>query len=1830
MSNYPRISLNAVVDEITLSAKAQAQLKAQAQVQIGQPRTQSQLRTQAQLNAPAQARADGLRQINIDSKRVGLNPQFGTSVNQLRDEMLRLVAELTRAGKSFSEIKNTLKQIRPFTDLISKRGYDDKSVQASKLNDKQQKIADDSKIKQGAAAVKQSSDRLKSERLVTLEIEKQAAKLRLNETSRNIRRTLSQGGLSSQEESDLRRALARVQYRQKNIGLATDVSQVNNLGQRDLQKSQFFSDVSRSNLELQAKALKNITNEIKEFTSARRAAARANNDIDKSDIDGILRRLNLYKNKIINNKFDASDTNFLNRIVNNGSGENKNLRGDNYTNNLLNSRREQSAMAKEAVILQRNLNAQAKAFDNAALGANAFGNQIGLAARRFSAFLIGSAPLFLIAGAFHRATDEALKYEKGQTRLAQILGRSRAEVRSIGDNALRISGQTGTKATDIQSGTDILAQAGYQDPEQLKKVQPLLARIPLTATFGDIESTLRGIIAINGQFNKTLDDTGTIFDVLNRVAGDYAVEVKDIFEGVQRGGSAFSIAGGDLNSFVKYFTLLKSKTQESSESLGTFFKLISGSSFSPKVEKLLISLGQNPRGLTTISQRIEGLREGFVKKFGPNLQNPEILTEANSVFEQRQGSRIIALLQAIEKDSGKISKSFSESSGSFNSETDKAIGNISQSFARLQRAIDGVISSIADNDVVRKVFSVIAGFGEKFGTIVRLFSSAIPILLGVVAFKGLGVAGQVIRGARNQFFNRERIATAENLFPVVGSEIGGRVIDRNAFARAFVLQTGKSPFTPGAIKDRSLNQSFRSYSRIGKNEFNDETGEFGFNPLYSTHEAFALANLRENQRRSSRPLSNLSMDLSFLTRPRTLFTPSVPIKRFLNRWNAEPSFQKIPSTLYNESQIDNFGSQSILPSASFDPTQIGSAASFDKSRSARRKVIANRILSSRRFAVGTNFAAIGGIVASQLAASQAGESPTGKAVSSAANTFATGASISLMTRSPRLIAIGLIISGLAALASAVKGYTSAINEAKEKLFINETTKKLESSNNKPDVMANELGKAPTISAMKKLLSTVSPVDLVAGEYSSFKKSSHKRLSTAELARKTNEDLDASYNKSKNAILDAVINDIKGTPGQRSSVLGVMMGRDPEITSGKHSSEERKNALTYLLINDNNKDAREALSELEKLFKLASEENLKGVRQELERANSFKSKNITEESVKKYQSALQSLISNAELALNNLTITFDTISQKTQNISNINGETSPIPSTDFNIIKMTGNAERMKTPLLGNATIFDSAAFIEQNANSLIERFNYGIQNQPDFLEKLKSNRDDPTNAGFAGTAIVDASAILPKLDVNKLVESIIKDGPGAFSTSVNVAKDDIVKNAADFGRKLNAQIESSRQSFDKLNRAILDNAANQVENKRNIIAARLDGAFNDLNFRSQFRGGVNPNEKNDILQRNIADIKKDLPDTSKNKQQYLQNSSEINAIQSRGTSGFRPEESLKLGQLTAENGKLLAESAQSMSGLILLQEKYKEALSDAADRLNKLYGSLGDYKNPRDLKILEAGSKVFDDRPKIKDSASYRDKVENAKKGFFGIRFGNSQEIPSESLQKDPQGFYGAAKKAFKDNNVDMAKYAENLPDNNIEVSPGLGITNSQLKFNLTNGESMKNMDDANRAGNPQAPSFSEQYAKIQADAKENNDKLILTNEEYIKSLRDSNAIFIEQSKDLEKRREYQIKLFGEINQGFIENTDSLNAFVADFSTAISTFEKNVHEFANSKTNLNITLEPVKVDVQITSDILRSKFLYDFKREMYTEINTAVQNALQGTLGLPGGDNTNNNDGATE
>lgn len=1811
MSNYPRISLNAVVDEITLSAKAQAQLKAQVQVQIGQPKTQSQLRAQAQLEAPAQARAAGLRQINIDSKRVGLNPQFGTSVNQLRDEMLRMVAELTKAGKSFSEIKNRLKQLRPFTDLISKRGYDDQSVQYSKLNDKQQKIADDSKIKQGAAAVRQSTDRLKIERLTTLEIEKQAAKLRLNETSRNIRRTLSQDGLSPQEASDLRRVLSRVQYRQKNIGLATDVSQVKNLGERDLTKSQFFSDVSRSNLELQAKAFRNITNEIKEFTSARRAAARANKEIDKSDIDGILRRLNLYKNKIVNNKFDSADTNFLNRIANNGSGENKNLRGDNYTNSLLQTRREQSALSKESVILQRNLNAQAKAFDNAALGANAFGNQIGLATRRFSAFLIGSAPLFLIAGAFSRATDEALKYEKGQTRLAQILGRSRAEVRSIGDNALRIAGQTGTKATDIQSGTDILAQAGYSDPEQLKKVQPLLARIPLTATFGDIESTLRGIIAINGQFNKTLDDTGTIFDVLNRVAGDYAVEVKDIFEGVQRGGSAFSIAGGDLNSFVKYFTLLKSKTQESSESLGTFFKLISGTSFSPKVEKLLTSLGQNPRGLTTVSQRIEGLREGFVNRFGPNLQNPEILTEANTAFGQRQGARIVALLQAIEKDSGKISKSFSGSGGSFNSETDKAVGNISQSFARLQRSIDGVISTITDNDVVRKVFSVIASFGEKFGTIVRLFSSAIPLLLGVAAFKGLGVAGQVIRGARNQFFNRERIATAENLFPVAGSEIGGKVIDRNAFARAFVLQTGKSPLTPGTIKDRSLNTSFRSYSRIGKPEFNKESGEFEFNPLYSTHEAFALANLRENQRRSSRPLSNLSMDLSFLTRPRTLFTPSVPIRRFLNRWNAEPRFQKTPSALYNESQIDNFGPQSILPSASFDPMQIASAASFDKSRSARRKIIANRILSSRRFAAGTNFAAIGGIVASQLAASQAGDSPTGKAISSAANTFTAGASISLMTGNPQLMAIGLVISGLAALASAVKGYTSAINEAKEKLFINEATEKLKYTENKPGIIANELGKAPTIGAMKNLLSTISPADIVAGEYSSIKKTSNKRLSATELEQKTSENLGTAYDKAKNTILDSMINDIKGT-------------------TGTHSSSERKNALTYLLINENNKEARDALQELDKLFGLAAKENLKGVRQELERAHGSTSKNIIEESVKNYQSALQSLMSNAELALENLTITFDTISQQTQNISNINGETSPIPSTDFNIIKMTGNAERMKNPLLGKATIFDSAAFIEQNKNALIERFNYGVQNQPDFLEKLKSNRHDPTKAGFAGTAIADAAAILPKLDVNKLVESIIKDGPDAFSKVVNAARDDIVKNAADFGRKLNAQIESSRQSFDKLNRAILDNAAKQVEIKRNIIAARFDGAMADLNFRSQFRGGVNPNEKNDIIQRDIVDLKKILPDTSKNNQQYLQNLSEINAIQSRGTSGFRPEESLRLGQLTAENEKLLAESAQSMTGLALIQEKYKEALSDAADRLNKLYGSLADYKKPRDLKILEAGSKVFADRPEIKDSASYRDKVENAKKGFFGIRFGGRQETPSESLQKDPYGFYSAAKKAFKDNNIDMAKYAENLPDNNVEVSPGLGITNSQLKFNLLNGESMKNMDDANRAGNPQAPSFSEQYKKIQADAKENNDNLRATQEKYIEALAHSNDIFIAQSKDLEKRRENQIKLFGEINKGFTENTSSLNNFALNFSTAISVFEKNVHDFANSKTNLNIALEPVKVDVQITSDILKSRFLYDLKKEMYTEINTAVQNALQTTLDLPGGgDNgTNNNDGA--
>lgn len=448
-----------------------------------------------------------------------------------------------------------------------------------------------------------------------------------------------------------------------------------------------------------------------------------------------------------------------------------------------------------------------------------FGDQIGLATRRFGAFLIGSTPVFLLLSTLRQAFDEAVKVERAQTRLSQILGGDRKGVRNIIDTSIAGAGKFGVKASTTLGAIDVIAQAGVQNPSQLQDLAKLFGRVPLAATFGSLPETSEGLIAVNEIFGKNkdpliprgLEDTEQLFDRLSRVSADYAVEVKDIFEAVRRGGSTFRETGGNLNEFIKLVTLVRSRSRESAESIGVFFKSLSFRLQRGSTQTLLNTLNiDGSRGpYDTLRQLSDTFSQGVLRADGSRQQLDEgqRVRIAESIAGVNQGGKFITLLQSLAEDRGKFERVSAGSVGAFTTETDKRVNDVTTSLSRLQSSFDKFAEGLINNSSIREFFKIIADTSEIFGKLSGAIANVIVPLgtlglsLGVTGARGalVGLSSRIGFGANRADVERAAFRLApERLNPItqIDDNIGLRQRLLNNFRIRGVRSTFYTSSTP--------------------------------------------------------------------------------------------------------------------------------------------------------------------------------------------------------------------------------------------------------------------------------------------------------------------------------------------------------------------------------------------------------------------------------------------------------------------------------------------------------------------------------------------------------------------------------------------------------------------------------------------------------------------------------------------------------------------------------------------------------------------------------------------------------------------------------------------------------------------------------------------------------------------------------------------------------------------------------------------------------------------------------------------------------------------------
>lgn len=215
----------------------------------------------------------------------------------------------------------------------------------------------------------------------------------------------------------------------------------------------------------------------------------------------------------------------------------------------------------------------ASALSNTASEAYLFGEQMGLATRRFLAFTIGAGSLLSSLYAISRGFKEAIDFQNELVKFGQIGNDLQSSIRGIGQEIGNLAKTYGVSSNELIRSTNILRQAGLT-AEQTGQALRTLAQAASSPNFDTMEASAQTAIAVMNQFNISAGQLNNSFSSINAVAANFAVSSRDIQDAIQRSGGSFASLGGNLNEFIAVFTSVKNTTQESSEAVATGLRTI--------------------------------------------------------------------------------------------------------------------------------------------------------------------------------------------------------------------------------------------------------------------------------------------------------------------------------------------------------------------------------------------------------------------------------------------------------------------------------------------------------------------------------------------------------------------------------------------------------------------------------------------------------------------------------------------------------------------------------------------------------------------------------------------------------------------------------------------------------------------------------------------------------------------------------------------------------------------------------------------------------------------------------------------------------------------------------------------------------------------------------------------------------------------------------------------------------------------------------------------------------------------------------------------------------
>lgn len=426
------------------------------------------------------------------------------------------------------------------------------------------------------------------------------------------------------------------------------------------------------------------------------------------------------------------------------------------------------------------LTANAKAAEENVGIMQRFGEQIGLAFRRFGAFIVSASAISAVIFQFREAVVQASNFNDTLIKLSQVTKSSTQGegIQKISSEVSRISKTFGVSSKELLSVSNTLAQAGLTSKETATALEAL-AKTRLSASFGDIKDTTEGAIAAMSQFGFQARDLEKALSSVGAVSAAFAVESSDLIDLIKRTGGAFKAAAGDVgssfdqfNQMLALFTSVRATTRESAETISTGFRSIFARLQRPETIEDLKNLGIE---LSDLDGKFVGPFEAVrrlseaVRTLGLDTRDVRFAGLVEELGGIRQVSRVIPLLQqfptairayAVAQSSA---NTISEDAARQQEAVGVRIVKLQEQFLELARVVGSSTAFKGFISLIETMTSAILSLGKALDVV-------IPALTGLALFAGIKGIGNAFQGVKKVIGSKNAPSPS-----ITGFNQGGRV-----------------------------------------------------------------------------------------------------------------------------------------------------------------------------------------------------------------------------------------------------------------------------------------------------------------------------------------------------------------------------------------------------------------------------------------------------------------------------------------------------------------------------------------------------------------------------------------------------------------------------------------------------------------------------------------------------------------------------------------------------------------------------------------------------------------------------------------------------------------------------------------------------------------------------------------------------------------------------------------------------------------------------------------------------------------------------------------------